>query len=294
MFTALLFLIGGNLAITPSKVSQTMARIPMMPARFEILDFGIKFECSVIVSTSCSSSNIFEGSFRVDSDILVKVPPGSSEKTKDGLAVAGWITVGEYASFPAVLSQTGCPDNVPTLCVGPGSEFVDEHSQFRLNHRGLIPGNALIQKSERIMYTSARWSTNGWSIDVEAIHFGNKKISSPIVVAINTDQIAPLAISDRTFSALFGDDVFPSPSADDARLKYYKQSSLGEKIFRIVVNSNMAMGITNLITDGLWFEIITDPTDPRYHQIGLGYNLIESLDIHFDQTRMRIGFKVSV
>ena len=279
-------------AVTPNKVSQTLARVPILQATFEILDFGIRFECPVVVSTSCSSRNVLEDSFQIKSDVLVSVSPESADrKSKDGLAATGWVTVGTEAAFPAVISQTDCSEAITTVCIGPGSEFVLEHPKFRLSRGSLIPGES--RGLERIVYSPAIRSSHGWSMMARSVHFGDKKISS-IVLAINTDQVAPIAISDVNFAILFGEDVFTSPSADNARLKFYRQSSSRSKLFRISTPSKLEFKHADLISDGRWFEIITDRTDPRYNQIGLGYDMVESFDIHFDLTNMRIGFKVSV
>jgi hypothetical protein len=280
-------------AMRPTKVSQTLARVPILEASFEILDYDIQFECPVVVSTSCSSKHVLEDSFRriPSSDLIT---PISSEKdnTKGGLALNGWVTVGRHISFPIVISRTDCPEAIATLCVGPTSEFVSEHRQFGMSRRGLVPVDP--DETGEILYTPAFPSKNGWSMHARSIYFGHKKLSH-IEVAINTDQIAPIALSEDHFAFLFGSEVFPSPSADDARVQFYRKSSFEKKPLRIRIDSKMEMSFPNFIRDdGLWFEIIRNPKDPRYHQIGLGYDLLSGFDIRFDQVHMRIGFKVSV
>jgi hypothetical protein len=161
-----------------------------------------------------------------------------------------------------------------------------------MSRRGLVPVDP--DETGEILYTPAFPSKNGWSMHARSIYFGHNNLSH-IEVAINTDQISPIAISETHFAFLFGSEVFPSPSADDSRVKFYRQSSSENKSLRIRVDSKMEMSLPNFIgEDGLWFEIIRNPSDPRYHQIGLGYDLLSGLDIRFDKVHMRIGFKVPV
>jgi hypothetical protein len=264
-------------------VLPTLTRVPVIGATFEILDYDIQFECPVVISTSCSSRDVLEESFAVKDDSLLQIDPPTMDGKEEGLAAIGWVNVGEL-SFPSVLTRDVCTRGVTTVCIGPSSDFSLENSKFGLTKDGLV--SRLSQ--DDVEYVPAVRSRSGWSFITQYIQFGHRRVEG-MEIAINTDQITPLAMSDRTCGLLFGDAV------RDRLIR-------GNRFYKIAPGKKRAITIASLefqlnlsFTDeGLWVDVITDPRDSRYNQIGLGYDLIQNLDIYFDSERSRIGFKASV
>lgn len=302
----LLILFGISYAVTPLHVSRTLAKVPIISAAFDILDFDIQFECPVVISTSCSSRDVLDDSFRHMAGYLH--PKERKEDvywgppTKDGLAATAWVTVGGHVSFASVLSHAACTDTLRTVCIGPSSDLATEHKHFFLNKRGIFAGDsdATVARSRGMRYVGAIKSSNGgWSFQAERVMFGEKSLEL-VNIAINTDQVAPISISDKNFEKLFGEEIISPPSAFESRIRLIKPSCADrhqKKDFTIIANPKFAMYHRNMLNhdkSGLWIEIISDPKDVRYEQIGIGYDLLESLHIHFDNEKMRIGFKVSI
>ena len=282
-FVSFFNLLSVAVSIVPVQVRPTRSRVPILEASFDILDYDIRFECPVVISTSCSSGNVLEKTFVVHGDSLL--PIETARIDKEGLAATGWVTVGDL-SFAAVLTRNICPGGVTTVCIGPSSDLSLENSKFGLTRDGLIPESRFVH--EDLEYVPAVGSRNGWAFVTKFVQFGHQRIHD-MEIAINTDQTSPIAMSDKTLGLLFGEEVRESLIMPG---RFYKIAS-HRKTPLLIRNLQFELNLT-LGDGGLWVDVITDPKDSRYNQIGLGYDLIENLDIYLDSENSRIGLRASV